>query len=68
MKSTVHRDVIMARVYERTFLLRVEQVLAQVAAEHALAHDAAAFELRARRSRREEAAQEGDQLAALAHH
>ena len=47
-------------------LLAVEQVLAEVAAEHALLDDAAALELRTRRPRLEEAAQEGDQLAALA--
>ena len=49
-----------------TILFTVEQVLAKIAAEHALLDDAAALELRTRRPRREEAAQEADQFAALA--
>ena len=47
-------------------LLAVEQVLAEVTAEHALLDDAAALELRTRRPRLEEAAQEGDEFPALA--
>ena len=49
-----------------TVLFAVEQVLAQIAAEHALLDDAAALKLRTRRTRLEEAAQEADQFAALA--